>query len=237
MNDITERKLIESKMAHLDRLNAIGEVAAGIAHEVRNPMTTVRGYLQLFQKKEEFVNYQDQFGTMIDELDRANSIITEFLSLAKNKAVQKTHGNLNNVIQALFPILQAETFRQGHQLHAQIGEIPDFVFDEKELRQLILNVVRNGLDAMEHSGVVTIKTCSENGNIILAIQDTGSGIPAEVLEKLGTPFITTKEQGTGLGVSICYGIAARHSGIIEVSTSSEGTTFTVTFTLPLPELL
>jgi len=237
MNDITERKLIESKMAHLDRLNAIGEVAAGIAHEVRNPMTTVRGYLQLFQKKEEFVHYQEQFGTMIDELDRANSIITEFLSLAKNKSVHKTHGNLNNVIQALFPILQADTFQRGHQLRIQIGEIPDSLFDEKEIRQLILNMVRNALDAMEHNGVVIIKTYSENGNIIIAIQDTGSGIPSEILEKLGTPFITTKEHGTGLGLSICYGIAARHGGSIEVSTSSEGTTFTITFILSHTELL
>jgi len=232
MNDITEHKLIESKMAQMDRLNAVGEVAAGIGHEVRNPMTTVRGYLQLFQNKADFAKYHDQFSTMIEELDRANSIITEFLSLAKNKSVEKKHGNLNNVIQALFPLLQAETFQKGHQLQAEIGEIPDSIFDEKEIRQLILNMVRNGLDAMESSGVVTIKTYSENGNIKLAIQDTGSGIPAEVLDKLGTPFVTTKDNGTGLGLSICYRIADRHDAIIEVSTGSEGTTFTIMFTSP-----
>jgi len=190
--------------------------------------------LQLFQKKEEFAQYQNHFITMIEELDRANSIITEFLSLAKNKPVEKKHGNLNNVIQTLFPILQAETFQQGHQLQIQLGEIPDGVFDEKEIRQLILNMVSNALDAMEHRGVVTITTYSKNGNIILAIHDTGSGMSTEVLEKLGTPFITTKEQGTGLGLSICYGIAARHDGSIEVNTSSEGTTFIITFILPCP---
>jgi len=229
INDITDRKLIEAKMAQLDRLNAIGEVAAGIGHEVRNPMTTVRGYLQLYQKKEEFADYYDHFGTMIGELDRANSIITEFLSLAKNKSLEKRQGNLNNVIQALFPILQAETFQKGHQLQAQSGEIPDSVFDEKEIRQLIINMVRNGLEAMEGSGLVTISTYFENDNIILAIQDTGSGIPAEVLDKLGTPFVTTKDHGTGLGLSICYRIAARHGAGIEVHTGTAGTTFTIIF--------
>ncbi|MBP2626490.1 MAG: signal transduction histidine kinase, nitrogen specific, NtrB [Firmicutes bacterium] len=225
--EIAERRLIETKMAHMDRLNVVGEVAAGIGHEVRNPMTTVRGYLQLFQRKEEFVKYHDQFAMMIEELDRANSIITEFLSLAKNKPVEKKQGNLNSVIKALFPILQAEAFQKGHQLQAEIGEIPDSVFDEKEIRQLILNMVSNGLEAMERSGLVIIKTYSENSNIILAIQDTGSGIPAEVLDKLGTPFVTTKDSGTGLGLSICYRIAARHDAIIKVSTGSEGTTFTI----------
>jgi two-component system, sporulation sensor kinase E len=229
MNDITEHKLIESRMAQLDRLNLVGEVAAGIGHEVRNPMTTVRGYLQLFQNKAEFAKYHDQFGTMIEELDRANSIITEFLSLAKNKSVEKKNGNLNNVIQDLFPILQAEAFQQGHQLQVEIGEIPDSIFDEKQIRQLILNMVRNGLDAIESSGLVIIKTYSENGNIILAIQDNGLGIPEEVLDKLGTPFVTTKEYGTGLGLSICYRIADRHGASIEVSTSSEGTTFSIIF--------
>lgn len=229
LNDITDRKLLETKMAHLDRLNAIGEVAAGIGHEVRNPMTTVRGYLQLFQKKEEFAGYQDQFSAMIEELDRANSIITEFLSLAKNKSMEKKLGNLNSVIQAILPILQAEIFQKGHQLKVEMDVIPDSVFDEKEIRQLILNMVRNGLEAMNSSGVLTIKTSFEQGNIALVIQDTGSGIPAEVLDKLGTPFITTKDQGTGLGLSICYRIAARHGASIEVSTGFRGTIFTTIF--------
>ncbi|WP_169717085.1 PAS domain S-box protein [Sporomusa acidovorans] len=229
LNDITERKVIESKMAHLDRLNAIGEVAAGIAHEVRNPMTTVRGYLQFFQKKEAFSRYYDHFNTMIEELDRANSIITEFLSLAKNKSMEKQQGNLNDVVQILFPILQAEAFRKGHQLEIKLGEIPNSVFDEKEIRQLVLNMVGNGLDAMERNGVLTIGTYFAKDTIMLTISDTGSGIPAEVLGKLGTPFVTTKECGTGLGLSICYQIAARHGAGIEAKTSSKGTTFIISF--------
>lgn len=229
LNDITEHKVFEEKMAQLDRLNTIGEVAAGIGHEVRNPMTTVRGYLQLFQKKSELAKYHQHLSLMIDELDRANSIITEFLMLSKNKAVQKKQGNLNQVIEAFFPILQAEVFQKGHQLKLATEAIPDSFFDEKEIRQLILNMVRNGLEAMECKGQITIKTYFENRRIIMAIQDTGSGIAQDIMAKLGTPFVTTKEYGTGLGLSICYRIAANHQAQIEVITSSEGTTFKIIF--------
>lgn len=229
LNDITEHKVFEEKMAQLDRLNTIGEVAAGIGHEVRNPLATVRGYLQLFQKKSELAKSQHHLALMIDELDRANSIITEFLMLSKNKAVQKKQGNLNKVIEAFFPILQAEVFQKGHQLKLATEVIPDSSFDEKEIRQLILNMVRNGLEAMECKGQITIKTYFENKRITMAIQDTGSGIAQDIMAKLGTPFVTTKEYGTGLGLSICYRIAANHQAQIEVITSSEGTTFKIIF--------
>jgi len=229
VNDITERKLMEDRLTHMDRLNAIGEVAAGIGHEIRNPMTTVRGYLQLFQRKNEFIGYQDQVNAMIKELDQANAIITEFLSLAKNKPVNKKNDNLNNVIQDLLPMMQEEVFQKGHQLQTELSDIPDNAFDEKEIRQLILNMVRNGIEAMKYSGLVTIKTYSENGNILLVIQDTGSGIPEKILSKLGTPFLTTKENGTGLGLSICYRIAARHDAVIKVDSGANGTRFTVIF--------
>lgn len=232
LNDITDHKLLESKMAHMECLNVIGEVAAGIGHEVRNPMTTVRGFLQHFKQKEEFTKYHGHFSTMIEELDRANSIITEFLSLAKNKSMEMRQGNLNNVIKVLFPILQAEAFHKGHQMNLDISEMPDSIFDEKEIRQLILNMVRNGIDAMPNSGVVTIKSYHESGKNIISIKDTGSGIPAQIMDKLGTPFLTTKDNGTGLGLSICYRIAARHNAIIGISTGCEGTTFKITFNPP-----
>jgi signal transduction histidine kinase len=235
MQDLRAKKRqSEEELARLDRLNLVGEMAAGIGHEVRNPMTTVRGYLQIFKKKQQFANYHEQVSTMIDELDRANCIITEFLSLAKNKAVEMRCGNLNRVITALFPLLQADAFRLGHEVQIELGDIPDSIFDEKEIRQLILNLVRNGLEAMEHSGVVTIRTYSDNHQVILAVTDIGVGIPAEVMDKIGTPFTTTKEQGTGLGLAVCYRVAHRHGAKIDVNTGSTGTTFTINF---LPQTL
>lgn len=228
--DISDRKEMERKHALFDRLNLVGEMAAGIGHEVRNPMTTVRGYLQFFQHKEKFAEYKNQLRTMIEELDRANAIITEFLSLAKEKMTDLKIGNLNGTIHALFPLLQADAFRLGHELQADIGDIPPIFYDEKEIRQLILNLVRNGFEAMDSDGILTIKTCNSGfDEIILSIQDTGKGIPKEILHKISTPFFTTKDSGTGLGLPVCYRIAERHKAKIEIATSSEGTTFSVIF--------
>ena len=227
--DITGKRQLEKKMAHLDRLNIVGEMAVAIGHEVRNPMTTVRGYLQVFQRKADFTRYGEQLVTMIEEMDRANNIITEFLSLAKNKAVKRNHGNLNKVILALLPLLQADAFCRGHEINVECGDIPDSDFDEKEIRQLLLNLVRNGFEAMENKGKIILRSYLCDDSIILEVQDTGKGIPEEVLDKIGIPFVTTKDSGTGLGLSICYRIVDRHGGKIDISTDEDGTTFIIKF--------
>ena len=227
--DVTEKQQLERRMAQIDRLNIVGEMAAAIGHEVRNPMTTVRGYLQLFQKKEQFLKYGESLSTMIEELDRANCIITEFLSLAKNKTVDMKRGNLNKVILTILPLLQADALCWGHEMNAECGNIPDNDFDEKEIRQLILNLVRNGFEAIEDRGEVIVRTYLHNENVVLEVQDTGRGIPNEVMDKLGIPFVTTKDGGTGLGLSVCYRIVDRHGAKIDVSTGRNGTIFTIYF--------
>lgn len=229
LTDITSQRQLDTEMIRFGSLNLIGEMAAGIAHEIRNPLTTVRGYLQLFQQRPKYTEHREQLTTMIEELDRANLIITEFLSLAKNKCVELKPGNLNSIIHALFPLLQADAFSLGHEIIMDIGDIPTIYYDDKEIRQLILNIVRNGLEAMSSKGVVTIKTYTNNDNLILEIRDTGTGVLSSVLEKIGTPFVTTKDNGTGLGLPICYRIAERHNAKIEIDTSPTGTAFIVKF--------
>ena len=229
--DITKRKQFEKEMVRLDRLNLIGEMAAGIGHEVRNPMTTIRGFLQLFLQKPHFDQSKNELLLMIEELDRANTIITEFLSLAKSKPTEMKPVNLNKVINDLFPLLQADAFRRGHDLTTLLADVPDILADEKELRQCLLNLVHNGLEAMMTAGVVEVKTQVEQDRVVLAIHDEGAGIPPHLQEKLGTPFFTTKDNGTGLGLPICYSIAERHNASIDVDTSPEGTTFSVGFNI------
>ncbi|MCL6639104.1 MAG: PAS domain S-box protein [Firmicutes bacterium] len=229
VNDITERKQLEKEMARLDRLHLIGEMAAGIGHEIRNPMTTVRGFLQMLGSKEECAKYREYYKLMIEELDRANAIITEFLSLAKNRAVDLKLMNLNSIVLALSPLITADAMVHDKFLHLDLGEIPDLPLDEKEIRQLILNLARNGLEAMAPGGMLTIRTCPDGGEAVLSVHDQGKGIAPEVFEKLGTPFFTTKEQGTGLGLAVCYSIAARHNAVIKAETGPAGTTFSVRF--------
>ncbi|MFJ8244291.1 PAS domain S-box protein [Peribacillus asahii] len=226
LTDITERVLLEKEMARLDHLNLIGEMAAGIAHEIRNPMTTVYGFLQVARGRDVSKEVID---LMLDELNRANSIITEFLNLAKNKVSDKQMKNLNTIIKALFPLIQAEAMRASKQVDLDLSECPDISIDEKEIRQFILNMALNGLDAMSAGGKLTIKTYAEEQAVILEIKDQGAGISPEILEKIGTPFFTTKEKGTGLGLAICYSVAERHQAEIDIETGDKGTTFSIRF--------
>lgn len=227
--DVTRSKNMDTEMARLDRMNLVGEMAAGIGHEIRNPMTTIRGFLQLLKERDRFVQEREFFDLMIDELDRANSIITEYLSLAKNKLIKLKEQNLNSIILNLFPLIIADALITDKNIEKDLGEIPDSFLDEKEMCQLILNLVRNGLEAMPPGGSLVIKTFAEGDEVIMAVKDQGEGIAPDVLEKIGTPFFTTKENGTGLGLAVCYSIAARHNARIEIETGQEGTTFLVCF--------
>ncbi len=166
---------------------------------------------------------------MIEELDRANSIITEFLSLAKNKMVRLERNNLNEVVLSIYPLIQAQATAQDMTIELRLGKTLDLCIDDKEIRQLILNLVYNGLEAMSPGGALRIETSVQDEEVVLAIQDKGHGIIPEILDKLGTPFLTTKPDGTGLGLAVCFGIAARHNATIDVNTSKNGTTFKVSF--------
>jgi len=228
-NHITEMNQLQAEMARLDRLNLVGQMAAGIAHEIRNPMTTVRGYLQLLGAKSEFQPHASAFELMIQELDRANSIITEFLSIVKNSPPDRQCQNINEILQRLYPLLEADAFTQSKQIAFEAGETPDILLNAKEISQLLLNLCRNGLEAMQVGGTLTIRTYIEDDHVVLCVEDEGGGIPSEYLEKIGTPFFTTKDNGTGLGLATCYSIADRHDATIDLNSGSSGTTFFVRF--------
>ena len=225
--DVTERKQMEAEMKRLDGLNIIGEMAASIAHEIRNPMTTVRGFLQMLGAKPNLLEYKDYFQLMIEELDRANSIITEFLSLSRNTPIALSMQNLNTILNKLLPMLQADALRSENNIIVELEEIPNLELDEQEIRQVILNLARNGLESMSAGGVMTIKTYLENDQTVMSFSDQGPGIPAEVLENIGKPFLTTKDNGTGLGLPVSYNIVYRHGGTINIETGTEGTTFLI----------
>ena len=229
MKDITEKNKMENDLLRLDRLHLVGEMAASISHEVRNPLCVVRGFLELLAGKKECRKYIEQFELMITELDRANSIITEFLSLAKNKHVEMKKHNINQIIKSLSPLLEADAAKGDKEIILRLEKVPEIFLDEKEFRQLLLNLVRNGLEAMPSGGEVTIRTQVEDDEIVLMICDQGSGIPAEVQANIGQPFISTKDNGTGLGLSVCYSICHRHHADIDFQTGPQGTAFFIRF--------
>ncbi len=229
VRDVTKRMLLEQDMARLDRLNVAGQMAANLAHEVRNPLTTIRGYLQLLGSKREFAHYKDQLGMLLEELDRTNHIITEYLSLSKDKTVDMKRCSLNTLIQSLYPLLQTDAVASNIEMKLSLGSISELHLDDKEIKQLVLNLTRNAVEAMPEGGCLEIETRATAEETILSIQDQGRGIPAQILQNLGKPFLTTKESGTGLGMAICYRIAGRHNAKLDIETGPAGTTVYVKF--------
>lgn len=234
--DITQKVEIEKEMARLDSLYLVGQMAGGIGHEVRNPMTSVRGFLQLLANKETDANKMEYYDIMIQELDRANSIISEFLSLAKDRVVEFRPASLNVIINTLYPLLSSDAIKENKRIVLNKGEVPNISLNEKEIRQLIINLVKNAIEASPTMGVITISTYVSQGEVVLCIEDEGTGIPPEIYDKLGTPFVTTKDSGTGLGLSVCYSIAHKHNAKIDVKTGSSGTTFYVRFKMPQTQI-
>ncbi|WP_050809793.1 ATP-binding protein [Desulfosporosinus sp. OT] len=231
--EFEKRETMEREVAKLERLNVIGQLAAGLGHEVRNPLTTIRGFLQMLQSKTDLHTYKGHFDLMIEELDRTNSIITDFLSLAKNKPTELKRQCLNKLLANLFPLLEADAYTQGKKCVFEPGDLPNLDINTNEIIQLVLNFARNGLEAMPLDGCLTINTFMEGQNIVLSFKDEGTGIKLEDVLKLGISFFTTKENGTGLGLPMCYSIADRHNAQIELTTGPDGTTFFVRFPKPL----
>ncbi len=223
--DISLQKETDATIARLDRLNLIGEMAASIGHEIRNPMTSVRGFLQILSSKEEYHEDLDFFDLMIEELDRANGIISEYLGMAKNKTVDLQPHDLDQIVTSLYPMIIADANYKEMDVKLELGKPPMLLLDTQEIRQLIINMTRNGLEAMSPKGVLVIGTKVEDDEIVLFIKDQGLGLAPELIDKLGTPFITTKEKGTGLGLAVCFSIAARHNARITFETGPEGTIF------------
>jgi signal transduction histidine kinase len=216
-------------MARLDRLNLVGEMAATIAHEIRNPMTNILGFAEILKSETPETPNSIYFDFIIEELHQANSIVEEFLFLARSKLLTLRKQGLNEILNAISHLIQASAVRRKKDVVFELNEVADILLDEKEIRQLVLNLVRNGLEAMDAGGKLTISTYMNQNDVVLTVSDQGHGIAAEHLDKIGTPFFTTKEEGTGLGLAVCYSVAARHNADIKIKTGPKGTTFFVIF--------
>ena len=220
-----EKMLVE--LGRINRLDLVGEMAASVAHEIRNPMTSVQGFLQLAQKKcdKKIAEYMD---TALAELAHANQIIDDFLALARNRFVEKSPESINEIIRRLEPIIYADCMKNGIVLDLNLSDLPLVLVSSKEIKQLILNLTRNAMDAMGKNGRLVIRTDYEAAFINLTIADNGKGIAAEEIEPIFEPFYTTKDNGTGLGLAVCQSIIEHHGGNITVESKvGYGTVFTI----------
>jgi PAS domain S-box-containing protein len=227
--DITDMQKQKSEMAKLDRLNTFAELASVISHEVRNPMTTISGFLQMLRKKAKDQKQLEYFAIIAEEIARINDILSEFITIGKSKEVKQERLDLNQVLRAMAPLLEADAAYQGKIIKVSHKGTAFVWVNGNEIRQLLLNLSRNGLEAMEPNGILQIRTSVKDRKVILSVKDQGHGIKEEDMEKIGTAFFSTKETGTGLGLYVCYEIVHRHKASLNIITGDKGTTFIVTF--------
>lgn len=225
--DVTEKIEMEHRLKKSDTLNVVGELAAGIAHEIRNPMTALKGFIQLLQgeMKEERSMY---FNVILSELNRIDSIINEFLILAKPQVVKYSRVDLTKIMKETVELLTAQAVMYNVQFNTFYDVFLPIIYCEpNQLKKVFVNIIKNAIEVMQRGGKITIRLEKSNDDTIhISIQDQGIGIPVEKIKKLGEPFYTTKERGTGLGLMVSYKIIEEHKGTIKVeSQEGVGTTF------------
>ncbi|THF72664.1 ATP-binding protein [Cohnella fermenti] len=237
-HDMTELQQLKDEVDKMERLSLVGQMAASITHEIRNPMAVIRGFIQLLNERSPN-EHHSYFHIILQELDRANNIINDFLSLAQNRIVEKHTRKLNEVLEDLMPLISADANMRGQMIEVRIEEdIQPLDLNVKEIKQLMLNLVRNGMEAMTDKGVLRIELANVDDGVQLRVRDNGIGIPPEKLERLFEPFFTTKTNGTGLGLALCLSIVERHNGKIQVESKiGEGTSFIVSFNRPKAGML
>lgn len=221
--DLTELKAFQSQFELRERLSSLGEMSAGIAHELRNPMGVISGYTKMLSKKvdESLLPAVESISKEIEGMDR---IISDFLSFAKPSELIISRLNLRELIDGC--IQAVEERAENIRIVLNAPERLDMSGDEVLLRQCINNLFQNSIESMSDGGGLHI-TVSTGESLRVIVSDTGHGIPENIKDKIFLPFYTTKERGTGLGLSIVHKIIISHGGNIMVETSDKGTTFTI----------
>lgn len=227
--DITDKVQLFKKVQKTDTLSLVGQLAAGIAHEIRNPLTALKGFIQLLENsdKEENYFYYDVIKT---ELDRIDSIINELLLLVKPKNLSFSMKNVVKLMEETIELMKPQGLLHNIQFIVEKnGKIPEIYCEPNQLKKVFINLIKNAIEVMPKGGFITINFQKRNEKeICISIKDEGTGIPEEQLKKLGEPFFTTKEKGTGLGLMVSYQIIEEHHGKIEVQSAvGEGTNFQI----------
>ncbi|MDQ0896624.1 PAS domain-containing sensor histidine kinase [Paenibacillus sp. V4I7] len=229
--DMTERKRTEELLLKSEKLSVVGQLAAGVAHEIRNPLTSLRGFVQLLQTKMD--NYDEYFQIMLAELDRINYIVSEFLVIAKPQAVSFEMKDLRKILQDVISLLDTQAILSDVQIHTTFdSDIPLINCEENQLKQVVINILKNAIEAMIDGGTIEILMKVDDDTIVIRFIDQGCGISEERIAMLGEPFYTTKEKGTGLGLMVSQKIIEAHHGSLHIK-SQIGIGTTVDLILPL----
>ncbi|PFR97080.1 sensor histidine kinase [Priestia megaterium] len=229
---IMEKTRMQKELQRAEKMNAIGQLAASVAHEIRNPMTVVKGFLQLFQDNTKLSNTELSYiHLMINEMDRAEAIIHDYLSLAKPDVHQHRFINCLECVTSLVDLLSSYALLTNNILIELDAKEEMYVRGSRnELNQVLLNIMKNGIEAMRAGGTLRVGLYKREGHVHIQIEDTGIGMTSEQVNRLGTAFYSLKEKGTGIGLMVSYQLVEQMNGRIEVeSMPGKGSTFTLIF--------
>lgn len=243
IKDITESKNMEFQLKNMESISALNTLAAGIAHEIKNPLTAIDLHIQIIKKaiKKKIVEASPEIIHFIEIIDeeqkRLTKIVNDFLTAARKRELNLSFEDINSYLQEIIKLIQPEIENNSIELVLEFNSIPKIFIDKDYLKQAFLNIFKNAIESMlqteeakEKGKILKIKTFYDNAMdaVGVSIQDNGTGIEEEKIQKIFEPYYTTKENGTGLGLTIVYKIVKEHGGDIKVeSEKNKGSTFTI----------
>jgi signal transduction histidine kinase len=229
----------EQEQIRGERLKIVGQLAAGFVHEIRNPLATIRGFIQLIESNSQKGSREKQYcPIIIKEIDRVNGILGDLLTLAKSSAISNfTLTDLNSIVEELVLLYQPQGDAAGISLIPELGSLPAVCSEPNHLKQVFINFIKNAFEAMDNTGgslTITTAFLEEEQAVKIQFADTGCGMDKETLDKIGTPFFTTKESGTGLGLLTSYRIIKDLEGTLFIDSElGKGSVFTLKFPVEL----
>lgn len=231
MKQYQELKTTKDQLVQSEKLAALGTMAAGIAHEIRNPLTSLQLFVQMMAERFDDHEFRDKFTQIVPpEIERLNRIVNDLVSFSKPSKLTREPIQLNEILEKTVRLSEI-SFKKGNvKVVKEFTEVPKVLVDQQQIMQVILNILMNGAQAMPSGGTLTVRTYQDpaGGRVAVDISDTGVGISEENLKKMFSPFFTTKEGGTGLGLAITRRIIDEHKGEIKIKSKvGEGTTFSV----------
>ncbi len=227
VRDITEINLIRERLANSERMAALGEVAAKVAHEIRNPLVSVGGFAQRLERKLSG-NLKEYATIIINEVQRLEDILRDILGFVRQVRLARTEVNINELLKETVSLVETEAADRDISVETDFSDVPEILVDPDRIKESLLNIVKNAIQAVVTQGMISVKTYTWGNDVVIEIKDTGPGIDNKDMPFIFDPFYTTKPSGTGLGLAITRRIIEEHNGRIRVeSNPGEGTMITI----------
>ncbi len=239
IRDVTERVLVEDRLRRMERYMGLGSLAAGLHHEIKNPLGALSLHVQLLDERLEGLERPDDVAEMLGvlktEVIRISGVLENFRSFASVSTLRNESTQLTALITNIVQLVKPQAEIQKVTMHVEQAEsVPEFLIDPGKIKQVLLNLVVNSLEAMPDGGTLVVRLSRQGEHCLLEVQDTGSGIPENVRRSVFDPYFTTKSEGTGMGLALCEKIIRQHNGQLDFETGTQWTTFRIRLPLHQP---